>query len=266
MLSKKVYMNKIGFIIPVVLFGSCSRIGESGTWGIIALFGLILIIFSVMFYYIFKKKKQKDNRLVSFSASIREMLDRLETPEQKINTLNLLIERIQSDEKYAKTPDWKNSVLVKVYEHLGALYYKMDDTFNAIRIFGEVIELDPSQGMSYYNRGSIYSNMQNYKEALKDFNDAILLMPEYSNIYNNRGLVYYKTQKFDDALSDFDRAVDLQPTAVAYYNRGNTNYELLRFQEAKEDFFKSLELDPQNINGLKDDIYNSISMINNKLM
>jgi len=258
-------MDKISIFLLVLLFSSCNATGSSGTWWVFALFGVILIIFSVMFYYIYKKKKQKDNRLVSFSASIREMLSRLETPEQKISALNLLVDRINQDEKYTKTPDWKNNVLTKVYEHLGAVYYQAGDTNNAVNAFSQVIELDPGHGMSYYNRGSVYSNTGKYEKALKDFDDAILLMPDYPNAYNNRGLVLYRMGKYEQALSDFDYAIGTESSAITYYNRANTLYELNELQRAREDFFKSIELDKEDTNGLRNDITNSISLIDNKL-
>ncbi|NDW18426.1 tetratricopeptide repeat protein [Dysgonomonas sp. 216] len=205
-------------------------------WGLIAIFGVILLAFSAMIFYIQKTRRKSKHSLASFSHSVKEMLDKIDSDEGKLRALEQLIKRIEGDAAYQKTPDWKKSVLAKVYEHQAYIYYTMNNDKGVVKACTKVIENDPSHGMSYYNRGSIYNNEGKYDKALKDFNDAILLMPDYASAYNNRGLVFDKMGKYDDALADFDHALSLSPSAVIYFNRANLYYEQKKFEEAKSDY------------------------------
>lgn len=264
-MNESFFMEKLSLLFLSLLLSSCSNsIGATGTIGIIALFALLILASSAMYLYVLKKKRKSNNSLDSFSADVHNMLLRIKNPADKISALKQLIVRIESDEKYQKTPDWRDSVLSKVYEHLAAVYYSMGEEKGVIEACSKVIELDPSNGMSYYNRGSIYNNLGEYEKALKDFNDAILLLPEYSNVYNNRGLVFDKLERYEEALSDFDYAIQLEPSAITYYNRANLYYEQNEYEKAKQDYITYLELDPEDFHKLRTYVESALQLINDK--
>lgn len=169
-------------------------------------------------------------------------LNKLETPQQKVNMLNNLIERINNDEKYKKDTEWRDKVLVKVYMQLATVYYQMGDEMQTLNVCNNIVDLDPKDGMAYYNRGSIYSNMGMYEKALQDLDKTVELLPEYASAYNNRGLVHEKMEHYDEALADFNEAIRIENSPIAYYNRANTYFEQGEYDNALEDYHTVLEL------------------------
>lgn len=226
-----------------LLFTSCtSRIMEVGFAGIIGLFVLMFILFALMFFLIARRKKKGEKSLVKFNNDIAIALSRLDTPEQKINMLNMLIARIEDDEKYKKDADWKNKVLAKAYMHMATIHYRSGDEIQTLNSCTKVIELDDSDGMVFYNRGSIYSNRGMYEKAMQDLNKTIELLPDFASAYNNRGLVHEKLEHYEEAIADFDKAIEREDSPIAYFNRGNTFYEMERYQDALDSYERSLDL------------------------
>jgi|GEM_PF-1651763 len=256
-------------IIPIpFLFTSCnvSSIAGFGIAGIVAMFVLMFILFAVMFFLIAKRRKQGEKSLVKFNNDVYIALNKLSSPQQKINMLNNLIERINNDEKYKKDTEWRNKVLVKTYMHLATIYYQTGNEMETLNTCSKIIELDPKDGMAFYNRGSIYSNMGLYEKALHDFNRTIELLPDYASAYNNRGLIHEKMEHYDEALADFDEAIKLEGSPVAWYNRGNTYYELSNYRAALEDYQAALDnLDTANDSEMKNDIEISIRATKEKI-
>lgn len=233
------------YILPAIipfLFASCKSesLMSIGVTGVVGLFILMFILFAFMFYLIAKRKKQGEKSLVKFNNDVYIALNKLSTPQQKINMLNTLIERINNDEKYKKDTEWRDKVLVKTYMHLSIIYYQTGDEMQTLNTCSKIIELDPKDGMAHYNRGSIYSNMGLYEKALADLNQTIELLPDYASAYNNRGLVHEKMEHYDEALADFEEAIKLEGSPISYYNRGNTHYEMENYKEALADYQSAL--------------------------
>ena len=237
-----------------------------GIIGIIAIFGLMLLLFAIMFFLIARRKKQGEKSLVKFNNDIYLSLKKLSTPQQKVDMLNVLVERINNDEKYKKDTEWRDKVLVKTYMHLAIVYYQMGDEMQTMNVCTKIIELDPNDSMPYYNRGSIYSNMGLYEKALQDLNKTIELAPDYASAYNNRGLVHEKMEHYQEALSDFGQAIALEDSPIAYYNRGNSYYEIGKYMESLEDYNKVLaKLGDNDQTGLKKEVEASIEIVKKKL-
>ena len=260
-------MKYISISIPF-LFTSCnvSSIAGFGIAGIIAMFVLMFILFAVMFFLIAKRRKQGEKSLVKFNNDVYIALNKLSAPQQKINMLNNLIERINNDQKYKKDTEWRDKVLVKTYMHLATIYYQTGNEMETLNTCTKIIELDPKDGMAYYNRGSIYSNIGLYEKALNDFNRTIELLPDYASAYNNRGLTHEKMEHYEEAIADFNEAIKLEGSPVALYNRGNTHYELANYQEALNDYQSALKnLDTDGDSDMKNDIEISIRATKEKI-
>jgi len=253
-------------ILPL-LFTSCSaQIASYGIAAIIGLFVLMFILFAFMFYLIARRKKQGEKSLVKFNNDVYIALNQLTTPQQKVNMLNNLIERINNDEKYKKDTEWRDKVLLKTYSHLATVYYQMGDEIQTLNASSRIIELEPTDGMAYYNRGSIYSNMGMLDKALSDLNRTVELMPDYASAYNNRGLVHEKMEHYNEAIEDFSKAITLEDSPIAYYNRGNTHYELNEYEEALTDYhYASRKIDDINQPNLKEEIEASIKIAKEKV-
>ena len=243
-------------LIPLILTSCSTQIAGYGIAAVIGLFVLMFILFAIMFYLIARRKKQGEKSLVKFNNDIYIALSKLNTPQQKTNMLNNLIERINNDEKYKKDTEWRDKVLLKAYTHLATVYYQMGDEMQTLNASSKIIELDPQDGMAHYNRGSIYSNLGLFDKALHDLDRTIELLPDYASAYNNRGLVHEKMEHYAKAIEDFDKAIELEDSPIAYYNRANTYYEQGDYQKALNDYQNALNYtaDPN----LKSEIETSI--------
>lgn len=57
----------------------------------------------------------------------------------------------------------------------------------AIKLYDEAIELNPTVAQVYFNRGACKGNNFDFESAIKDYDKAIELKPEYMEAYGNRG-------------------------------------------------------------------------------
>lgn len=260
-------MKYIAILFPPLLFVSCNStsVVNIGIIGFVAIFGTMFLLFALMFYLIARRKKQGEKSLVKFNNDIYFALNRLNTPLEKANMLNTLIERINNDEKYKKDTEWRDKVLLKAYTHLATVYYHMGDEMQTLNTCSEIINLDPKDGMAYYNRGSIYSNIGLYEKALQDLNKTIELMPGYASAYNNRGLVREKMEHYNEALADFTKAIKIEDSPIAYYNRGNTYYELKEYNKALENYNHILQNMEDNESDLRKEVEQSIKIVKDKI-
>jgi len=232
-----------------------------GIIGIIAIFGLMFLLFALMFFLIARRKKKGEKSLVKFNNDVYLALNRLNTSQQKVDMLNTLIERINNDEKYKKDTEWRDKVLLKTYMHLATVYYHMGDEMQTLQTCTKIIELDPNDNMAYYNRGSIFSNMGMYEKALQDLNRTIELMPDYASAYNNRGLVREKMEHYQEALEDFNKAIELEESPIAIYNRGNTYFEIGEYDKALEDYNLVMQNLGEDQSELKSEVQQSITIV-----
>lgn len=260
-------MRFVYILLLSLFFTSCNTsFVNIGIVGIIAMFGLMLLLFALMFYLIARRKKLGEKSLVKFNNDIYIALRKLDTPQKKIDMLNALVERIDNDEKYKKDTEWRDKVLVKTYMHLAIVYYQMGDEMQTLNICSKIIELDPDDAMPYYNRGSIYSNMGLYDKALHDLNRTIELQPDYASAYNNRGLVHEKMEHYNEALTDYNKAIQLEDSPIAYYNRGNTHYEMEQYDDALKDYKSVIEkLDENDQPDLRTEAEASIKIVEHKI-
>ena len=86
-----------------------------------------------------------------------------------------------------------------------------EDYAQAIRLYSEVIKLDPRYEPAYTSRGDAFLLHDKYEEAIKDFNEAIQLNPTNYLAYELRGSVYYAKQELDKAIADLTVALQAEP-------------------------------------------------------
>lgn len=246
----------LALFAPIALgFSSCTTIASNiGKTGLIVMSIILLAIFGLMFYLIFKKRKQADKSLNKFNLSLITMLNKLNSPEKKIMALDIIVQRIMNDETYKKDPEWRNQVLAKTYLHIATQYFELKEEDKILEYCTKILELTPDDAMTLYNRGSVYSNLNRFEEALADLNRSIELVPTYASSYNNRGMALSRLGKDEDAIKDFDRALELEETAITYFNRG-MSYKLLGDKtSADADLNTALSLCEQEDNDLKEEI------------
>lgn len=263
--NKHIYIYSL-LLIPT--FSSCNLIESAGPTLTFALFAVLFIILVFCLYLIRKKRNnvQKGSKSVeAFNTDIINILNKLETNEEKIAALKLAAEKIENNESYSKNIAWKNSLLMTVYLHLQKIYYAEGDEDSIIDVCTKILRAHPNHALSYYNRGSLYSNRKEYKKALDDFNLAIELNPSYASAYNNRGLVYFNMKQYKEAIDDYTCALEINESAIEFYNRGDVYAEIREYEKAINDYTKYLEIDSENRFGLKDTVEATIENLENEL-
>jgi tetratricopeptide (TPR) repeat protein len=117
----------------------------------------------------------------------------------------------------------------------------------AIRLFKESAEKDPTQHVIFANLADAYSQTRKYDDAAEAYKKAIELKPDEAAYYNNLGIVYGNAGKIDEATTNLQKAAELNPAGAgqSWYNLGAVLTNRGRTKEAADAFKKAIEINPQ---------------------
>jgi tetratricopeptide (TPR) repeat protein len=115
----------------------------------------------------------------------------------------------------------------------------------AIRLFKESAEKDPTQHVIFANLADAYSQAKKYDDSAAAYQKAIELKPDESAYFNNLGIAYGNAGKIDDATKALQKAAELNPPGAgqSYYNLGAVLTNKGR-PEAADAFKKAIEFNP----------------------
>jgi tetratricopeptide (TPR) repeat protein len=153
-----------------------------------------------------------------------------------------------SDEARAKAAEEKakaEATKASFEQARTALINKQYD--EAIRLFKEAADKDPTQHVIFANLADAYSQAKKYDDAAAAYQKAIELKPDEAAYYNNLGIVQGNAGKIDDATKALQKAAELNPPGAgqSYYNLGAVLTNRGRTKEASEAFKKAIEYNPQ---------------------
>jgi tetratricopeptide (TPR) repeat protein len=98
----------------------------------------------------------------------------------------------------------------------------------AIKIYLQVLELEPGHAAAHINVGTLYYNRQDFASAETHYRAAVQADSRYALAYFDLGNVLDETGRFDEAVAAYKTALQLAPTyADAHYNLALA-YERLR--------------------------------------
>ncbi len=117
----------------------------------------------------------------------------------------------------------------------------------AIRLFKEASEKDPTQHVIFANLADAYSQAKKYDDAAAAYKKAIELKPDEAAYYNNLGIAYGNGGKIEEATQNLQKAAELNPPGAgqSYYNLGAVLTNKGRTKEAADAFKKAIEFNPQ---------------------
>lgn len=117
----------------------------------------------------------------------------------------------------------------------------------AIRLFKEAAEKDPTQHVIYANLADAYSQTKKYDDSAAAYRKAIELKPDEAAYYNNLGIALGNGGKIDEATQALQKAAELNPAGAgqSYYNLGAVLTNRGRTKEAADAFKKAIEFNPQ---------------------
>ena len=135
---------------------------------------------------------------------------------------------------------------VEAIDMCGVLYSAMGNPI-AIAYFNRLVELDPENKLSFYNRGMFYLGQQDWNGALEDFTTCTKLDPADIESFFNLGYIHLQLQLPREAIGYFTQALAIQPiNHRALYGRGYS-FELLGdMPNAEKDYREALSYNPDH--------------------
>ncbi len=120
---------------------------------------------------------------------------------------------------------------------LARLAGRMDMAGQALALWEQALEADPSRLEALDGRGRTLADLHRYDEAIEVLRPAILAHPHEARLWNTLGVVLNQQGDSLAALTFFDEAVRLEPRfAAALYNRGDVRFDLGKLAYAEADF------------------------------
>lgn len=155
------------------------------------------------------------------------------------------VKEAENEYKIALSLPMDKKYIMKTYSRLGSLYLDKGLYEEAIGIYTKVINMNPNDALSYYNRAIGYERNNDFEKATLDYNKAITISPNYDKPYNNLGVMAYKKGDKEKAMYYYDRALSLNPNSPESYNNiGVIHYNDKHFNKAIGYYNRALELKP----------------------
>ena len=130
----------------------------------------------------------------------------------------------------------------KLYER-GATHFDSGELEQALPLFDEALQLDPSSAQAHNGRGVVLFSQSELESAMAHFDESIRLEPDFFKPYSNRGSLFHSKGEYDRALVEFNEAIRLNPDFdVAFQERGICLFDMQKYKEAIKDFTRFLEL------------------------
>jgi predicted O-linked N-acetylglucosamine transferase (SPINDLY family) len=115
----------------------------------------------------------------------------------------------------------------------------------AVRLYAEVLRLDPRQFEALYALGYLRFQAGQYGDAERLMRQAVEINPRMAEAHFIQGCCLHRLNRIEDALTAFDRAVANKPLFVeALINRGAALMALNRHNEALKDFRAVIAVNP----------------------
>ncbi|MCX6304749.1 MAG: tetratricopeptide repeat protein [Bacteroidetes bacterium] len=145
-----------------------------------------------------------------------------------------------------------DSTVVNAYINRAVSRKMLQDYDNSLKDYNIAIRLKPEQLELYTSRASLKSDMKDYDGALSDLNLALKIDPKYTSAYTNRAAVKKTMKDLAGALADYNTAIELDPKNSEFYNnRGNLKFQLDDSQGAIDDYTTSIRISPKDFLGYK---------------
>lgn len=118
-------------------------------------------------------------------------------------------------------------------------------TDDALALYGDVLQIDPTNALAYADRGTAYAMLNKFDLAQKDLERAFALGYAEASAYCTIGTVCFQVKQYQKSLDYFAKAITLNPNyPFIYYNRSNVLHELGDNKTAIADLEKCLEFNP----------------------
>ena len=119
----------------------------------------------------------------------------------------------------------------------------------ALKLYNQVLEIDPNHSQAHNNLGLIFQNQKNHEKAKDCYEKAIEINPNYVDAYNNLGILLSQLGENQKLIGYFEKAIELNPNySLAHNNLGVIFKNLGEYEKAKSFYEKAIEIDPNYAN------------------
>jgi len=140
----------------------------------------------------------------------------------------------------------------QAYMGRGEENLKLGEYQKAIDDFSKAINLNPEEGLYFYNRANAYLDINQLELAISDYTNSIDKNPYYLNAYINRGIAYSEKDEPINALYDFKKAYSLEPKQTDICNYIGVSFaQMGKFDSAYVYFKKALSINPSDLQAIE---------------
>jgi tetratricopeptide (TPR) repeat protein len=133
------------------------------------------------------------------------------------------------------------------YVQQGAQALRQQRWNDAVTIYTQALQEDPTSVSAYANRAHAYSAQADYPRALDDMDQALALQPHWWVLYFNRGVIAGYMGERERAIADYTQAITFNPQEwVSYVNRASL-LAVDNSLDAIRDLTEALRLHPRCI-------------------
>ena len=134
---------------------------------------------------------------------------------------------------------------VMLFNLIGAAHSGLKNLDQAIDNFNKVLELNPQDGMAYFNIGTIFLEKRNFEAAIENYQNCLSINPSHAEAFDNMGSALKAQGNFTTAIEQFTQAINLKPNfAQAHYNLGIALHETGDPQAAIKSHRKACQIRP----------------------
>ena len=141
----------------------------------------------------------------------------------------------------------KDPTYIYAYNNKGLAldYLERDD--EALGYYDMALKINPNHVTTLYNKGSLLNNLERYKEAILYFDRALAIEPDKFEALDEKGYALASLGKHREALEYFDRALAIEPDdTITLSDKGFSLLKLGKHDEALVYFNKALDIDPDS--------------------
>lgn len=132
-------------------------------------------------------------------------------------------------------------------EEVFTLAMEAKDPLIRIKLYKDVIEMEPHNAPAYNNLGVALNDTYQYEQAIEMLSKGITLAPQFALLYSNRANSYNLLNMFEDSLIDADKAISLDPKQEwPYAIKGNVLTKQKKFMEAERILDKAIAINPKS--------------------
>lgn len=82
---------------------------------------------------------------------------------------------------------------------------------DAVALFTQAIELNPSDHVFYSNRSGAYASLKQYEKALEDATTCVSLKPNWAKGYQRKGLAEFYLEDIAAAIETYKKGLEIEP-------------------------------------------------------